>query len=233
MAKKTKKATPPKEFQPSKEDLKDAPRRAKKIFSVLSEVYPDARTALRFESPLELLIATILSAQCTDKQVNLVTGELFRKYRKATDYANIAVEELETDIKSTGFYRNKAKNIIAACTVIDEKYNGKVPNNMSDLVELPGVGRKTANVVLSNAYNIPGIATDTHVIRLSRLMGLSANSDPVKLEHDLMELIDKKNWSQLSHVLIFHGRNVCNARKPDCENCQVRQYCCYGFSVFI
>jgi len=222
------KMTSPKEFCPVASDLKDAGRRAGKIYSILSKTYPDARIALNFGNPLEILIATILSAQCTDVRVNIVTRDLFRKYRNAGDYANAGQEELENDIRSTGFYRNKAKNIRAACSKIVEKFDSKVPDNMDDLLGLAGIGRKTANVVLGNAFGVPGITTDTHVIRLSRLMGLSANTDPVKLEFDLMELIPKKDWTQFSHVLIFHGRRICPARRPGCDDCPVREHCCFG-----
>ena len=224
----TVKVVSPKEFRPGAGDLKDAGVRAKKIYSLLRKRHPDAGIALKYREPLELMVATVLSAQCTDVRVNIVTADLFKKYRGAADYAGASREELEEDIRSTGFYRNKAKNIIAACGDILEKYNGKVPDTMEDLVQLPGVGRKTANVILGNAYGVPGVVTDTHVIRLSRLMGLSRWSDPVKLEFDLMKLIPKKNWTMFSHLLIFHGRRICVARKPDCENCPVQVYCCYG-----
>jgi endonuclease-3 len=221
----------PKDFHPTEKDLLTAPQRAAKILAALRRAYPDAQCALHFHMPLELLVATVLSAQSTDKRVNIVTVDLFKKYREANDYAKAPLEQLEQDIKSTGFYHNKAKNIQAACSMIVEKFNGRVPDNMDDLVSLAGVGRKTANVILGNAYGVPGITTDTHVIRLSRLMGLSANSDPVKLEFDLMELIPKKHWTQFSHMMIAHGRNVCISRKPDCVNCSIRKYCCYGQTV--
>lgn len=218
----------PKEFEPGGGDLKTAPVRAKKIFSTLLKTHPDARIALNFNSPLELFVATVLSAQCTDVRVNIVTKDLFKKYRKAADYVKVPQEELEQDIRSTGFFRNKAKNIKAACADIIEKFDGDVPDNLDDLTSLAGVGRKTANVILGNVYGVPGITCDTHVIRLSRLIGLSENTDPVKLEFALMELIPKKNWVMFSHLLIFHGRRVCVARKPDCDNCPVRSHCCYG-----
>jgi len=218
----------PKNFRPAGKDLLTAPQRATKILAALRKVYPDAKCALNFHSPLELLVATVLSAQSTDKLVNIVTVDLFKKYRKADDYAHAPLEQLEQDIKSTGFYHNKAKNIKAACAAIIERFNGQVPDNMDELVSLAGVGRKTANVILGNAYNVPGITTDTHVIRLSRLMGLSVNDDPVKLEFDLMKLIPKKHWTQFSHMMITHGRNVCIARRPNCDNCPIRRYCCYG-----
>ena len=217
-----------KDYHPHAQDLTDAPSRARKILSILRKTYPDAHCALNYRNPLELLIATILSAQCTDKRVNIVTADLFKKYRKAADYTKVPQTELEQDIKSTGFFRNKAKNIQAACNDLVKKYKSKVPDNLDDLVALAGVGRKTANVVLGNAYNIPGLVTDTHVIRLSRLMGLSLNSDPVKLEFDLMKLRPKKDWTLFSHLMTYHGRAVCVARRPDCDNCPVRTYCCYG-----
>ena len=218
----------PKEFKPGGSDLKTAPARAKKIFSTLLQTHPDARIALNFNSSLELFVATVLSAQCTDVRVNIVTKDLFRKYREAADYAKVSQEELEQDIRSTGFFRNKAKNIRAACVDIIEKFDGNVPDNLDDLTSLAGVGRKTANVILGNVYDVPAIVCDTHVIRLSRLMGLSGNTDPVKLEFALMELIPKKDWTMFSHLLIFHGRRVCVARRPDCDNCPVRSHCCYG-----
>lgn len=217
-----------KEFKPGGRELKTAPTRARKIFSILLKTRPDARIALDFNSPLELFVATVLSAQCTDVRVNIVTKDLFKKYRKAADYAKVLQEELEQDIRSTGFFRNKAKNIRAACVDMIEKFDGNVPDNLDDLTSLAGVGRKTANVILGNVYGVPGIACDTHVIRLSRLMGLSKNADPVKLEFALMELVPKKDWTMFSHLLIFHGRRVCVARKPDCDNCSVRLHCSYG-----
>ena len=218
----------PKEFNPSVRDLADAPRRAGKILAILKKTYPDARCALEHRNALELLVATMLSAQCTDERVNLVTKSLFKKYRKAADYAAADPDELQAAIRSTGFFRNKAKNIQAACRDIVAKHKGKVPDTLEDLVALAGVGRKTANVVLGNAYGIAGIVTDTHVIRLSRLMGLSGHTDPVKLEFDLMNLFPKKDWTLAGHLLIFHGRRCCNARKPDCEHCPVVSHCCYG-----
>ena len=221
-------ADSPKAFTPGAEDLQDAPQRAKKILAVLRKTYPQAKCALDHDDPLELLIATILSAQCTDERVNIVTKDLFRKYRQAEDYAKVPAAELEADIRSTGFYHNKAKNIQAACRAMVDRHGGKVPATMQELVALAGVGRKTANVILGNAYGVPGIVTDTHVIRLSRLMGLSPQSDPVKLEQDLMKLIPQKDWTFFSHLMIFHGRSICIARKPDCEHCPVREYCSFG-----
>jgi len=218
----------PKDFKPTAADLQTEPTRAKKILAILRKTHPDAKCALNHKNALELLIATILSAQCTDERVNIVTKSLFKKYRKADDYADAPAAQLEADIKSTGFFRNKTKNIKAACRDIVEKFDSRVPDTMDTLLSLAGVGRKTANVILGNTYDTPGLVTDTHVIRLSRLMSLSSNTDPVKLEFDLMKLIPKKDWTFFSHLMTFHGRRICIARKPDCETCPVRTYCCYG-----
>jgi endonuclease-3 len=208
-----------------KVDKEQARERVRKIWPTLKKAYPNAGTALRHANPFELLIATILSAQCTDVRVNMVTKEVFKKYKSARDWANADTKEIESDIRSTGFFRNKAISIKGACKAIAEQYGGKVPDNMEQLVTLPGVGRKTANVVLGNAFGKPAIACDTHVVRLSRRLGLSENSDAVKLEFDLAEIVPRKNWTLFSHVLILHGRNVCNARKPRCENCQISEHC--------
>jgi endonuclease-3 len=213
-----KKATP-------KINKAEAAERVKKIWPILKKTYPEATIALKFTNPLELLIATILSAQCTDVRVNMVTKDLFKKYTSAKDWAKADIKQIESDIKSTGFYHNKAVSIKGCCTKILDEFRGKVPNTMQELLTLPGVGRKTANVVLGNAFGVPGIVCDTHVIRLSRRLGLSANSDAVKLEFDLAEIVPKKNWTLFSHLLIFHGRNTCKARKPDCENCPVVKFC--------
>ena len=199
--------------------------RVRKILPILRKEYPNAKTALNFSNPLELLIATILSAQCTDERVNIVTAEVFRKYSSAADWAQADIKQIEGDIRSTGFYRNKSLNIKKACTKIVERYRGKVPATMEELVELNGVGRKTANVVLGNAFGKPGIACDTHVIRLSRRLGLSGNRDAVKLEFDLAEIVAKKDWTMFGHLLIFHGRNICKARRPDCGSCAIDKYC--------
>ncbi|MHC5077263.1 MAG: endonuclease III [Planctomycetota bacterium] len=208
-----------------KVDKTKAAERVKKIWPILKKTYPNAKIALKFKNPLQLLIATILSAQCTDKQVNVVTNNVFKKYKSAADWANAELSEIELDIKSTGFYRNKAANIKSACIIIDNKLKGQVPNTMEELVKLPGVGRKTANCVLGDAFGIPGITCDTHVIRLSRRLRLSENSDPVKLEFDLAEIVPKKNWTLFSHLIIHHGRSFCMARKPDCQNCPIVKYC--------
>lgn len=208
-----------------KVDKAEAAERIRKILPILKKAYPQAKTALKFANPLELLIATILSAQCTDVRVNMVTKDLFKKYKSAKDWTKADIKEIESDIKSTGFYHNKAISIKGVCTEITERLGGKVPDRMEELVALPGVGRKTANVVLGNAFGRPAIACDTHVIRLSRRLRLSPNSDAVKLEFDLAEIVPEKNWTMFSHLLIFHGRNVCKARRPDCENCQISKYC--------
>lgn len=208
-----------------KVDKEEARQRIKKIWPILKKRYPDAKIALKFVNPLQLLISTILSAQCTDVRVNMVTKDLFKKYKKATDWAEADLEEIEEGIRSTGFYHNKAINIKGACTRIVEHYGGKVPNTMEELLTLPGVGRKTANCVLGDAFGIPGITCDTHVIRLSRRLQLSENSDPVKLEFDLAEIIPKARWTPISHLLILHGRNICKARKPDCVNCPLVKHC--------
>ena len=200
-------------------------QRAKQIAAGLAKLYPDAKCALDHENPLQLLIATILSAQCTDVRVNMVTPALFARYPDARAFANADVGELETAIQSTGFFRNKAKNIMACCKLIVEKHGGEVPGTMEELFVLPGIGRKTANVILGNAFDTPGITVDTHVQRLSRRMGLTKEEDPVKIEHDLMELIPEKNWTMFSHRMIFHGRQVCYARKPRCEECTLNKVC--------
>ena len=208
-----------------KVDKDQARRRIEKIWPILRKTYPDAAIALKFTNPLELLIATILSAQCTDVRVNIVTKDLFKKYTSAQDWAGADLKEIESDIHSTGFYRNKAVNIKGACKKIIEQFGGKVPDTMQELLQLPGVGRKTANVVLGNAFGIPGVTCDTHVIRLSRRLGLSENTNPLKLEFDLAEIIPLQDWTLFSHLLIFHGRNMCHARKPNCPDCHIAKYC--------
>lgn len=188
------------------------------------EYSPDI--ALAFKDPLQLLVATILSAQCTDARVNMVTPGLFKKYGTAKDYANAKQSEFEQEIRSTGFYRNKAKNIINAAKMIVKDFNGKVPDNMDDLIKLPGVARKTANIVLSHGYGkVVGIAVDTHVGRLSQRLGFSKNKDPNKIEQDLMALFPKDEWFKINYLLILHGRNVCDARKPKCLQCSVQGLC--------
>jgi len=200
------------------------------IITELRRLYPDARCSLNFSNPLELLVATQLSAQCTDERVNMVTEHLFQKYRSVEDYATVSQEELEQDIRSTGFYRNKAKNIRAACQRILTEYDGKVPRTMEGLLSLAGVARKTANVVLGNAFGIiEGFVVDTHISRLSRRLGWTTNEDPVKIEQDLMRIIPQKDWLDLSHMLIFHGRALCQARKPLCEQCILVHLCPSAF----
>jgi len=200
--------------------------RTRKIIAGLQKTYPQAHCELNFSNPLELLIATILSAQCTDKRVNLVTADLFKKYRSAADFANADLAELEQEIKTTGFFRNKAKNIRACCAAILEKHGGKVPRTMEELTQLGGVGRKTANVVLGNAFDINlGVVVDTHVTRLASRLGLTKQTDAEKIEQDLMELVPKKDWTVLSHWLIWHGRRRCDARKPDCTGCEIAKLC--------
>jgi endonuclease-3 len=198
---------------------------ARRVFRALTKLYPDARCALDYGTPLELLVATILSAQCTDVRVNLVTPALFARYPSAKAYATADLRELEGYIQSTGFYRAKAKNIQACCRLLVERHGGAVPATLDELVQLPGVGRKTANVVLGNCFNVPGITVDTHVGRLSRRLGLSVLTDPEKVEQDLMRLLPKKDWVMFSHRMIYHGRRVCHARKPDCENCTLSRFC--------
>ena len=192
---------------------------------LLAKLYPDAKCALHHDNPLQLLIATILSAQCTDVRVNMVTPALFARYRNVQDFAEAKPCELENAIQSTGFFRNKARSIIACCRQIQEKHAGQVPNAMEDLVQLPGVGRKTANVILGTAFDIPGITVDTHVLRLSHRMGLTKKRDAPNVEQDLMELIPKKEWTMFSHRMIFHGRQVCFARKPNCSECILAEVC--------
>lgn len=193
---------------------------AEKICAGLDVLYPEANCALNYRNALELLIAVILSAQCTDVRVNIVTKTLFQKYRSAADFARVSQEELEADIHSTGFYRNKARNIRECCRILDEKFNGEVPPVLEELVQLPGVGRKTANCVLGTHFGLAeGVVVDTHVLRLAQRLGLSENSTPEKVEEDLMRLVPRERWVKISHQLILHGRNVCMARNPKCEGC--------------
>ena len=199
--------------------------RARRIVRDLADLYPDASCALHFDGPLQLLIATILSAQCTDVRVNLVTPALFARYPDAAAFANADRSELERLIQSTGFFRNKARNIQLCCQELVVKHGGQAPSTMEELTPLPGVGRKTANVVLGNAFDVPGIPVDTHVGRLSRRMGLTVHDDPVKVERDLMEMIPKKEWTMFGHRMIYHGRRVCHARRPSCEECTLARFC--------
>jgi endonuclease-3 len=201
--------------------------KAREIFRLLKKQHPDAHIELRFSHPLELLVATVLSAQCTDVRVNIVTEQLFKKYRRPADYLAVPVAELEDDIRSTGFFRNKAKAIRGQMEAILARHGGEVPRTIEDLVQLPGVGRKTANVILGNAFGVPGVVVDTHVRRVSQRIGLTKNDDPEKIEADLMALYPPKDWTLLSHVFIFHGRRICAARKPACDRCPITKWCDY------
>jgi endonuclease III len=205
--------------------------RAAKVIELLEKQYANAKIALNYTNPLQLLIATILSAQATDEQINKITPALFKKYGKAEDFANASIGDLEEQIKSSGFYHNKAKNIQNCCKMLVEKYGGKVPRTMTELLELPGVARKTANIVLQNAYGaIEGIAVDTHVRRLSQRLGLSDKDDPNKIEQDLMRLVPKDEWMRITDLLIWHGRQVCTAKKPNCAGCVLNKICPCAFA---
>lgn len=209
-----------------RESLADKQSRAQKILSALRRTYPDAHCELNFSNPLQLLVATILSAQCTDKRVNLVTAELFKKYKTAKDFAAAPLADIEEAVKTTGFFRNKAKNIQACCAALVEKFGGEVPRTMDELHALAGVGRKTANVVLGNAFGINvGVVVDTHVTRLANRLGLAKGTDAVKLEQALMPLVPQADWTIFSHWLIWHGRRRCAARNPDCANCEIKTLC--------
>jgi endonuclease-3 len=200
--------------------------RVKRILPLLKAAYPDAKCSLDHQKPLELLVATILSAQCTDERVNIVTKSLFKKFRSAKDYARVPQEELEKQIQSTGFYRNKAKSIRAMAGSLLEKHGGEVPRTMEELTSLAGVGRKTANVVLGNAFGINvGITVDTHVTRVSQRLGLTKHTDAVKIEQDLIPLVPQQDWALWSHLLIHHGRAICQARKPKCPECVLKEHC--------
>lgn len=210
----------------------DLTQRAAEIAKRLAKVFPDARTALDFRNPLELLVATILSAQCTDARVNLVTADLFKKYKKATDYASADGAAFEQEIRSTGFYHNKTRSIIGMAQRLVEHFGGRVPDTMADLLTLPGVARKTANVVLGSAFGKnEGVAVDTHVIRVAGRLGLTKQTDPVKIEQDLMALLPQKDWTRFSHLLIWHGRQTCAARKPKCAECALNDICPSAFKV--
>ncbi len=217
---------------PSRKSL-ERKERVEKVLPILKRIYPQAKCSLDHQSPLELLVATILSAQSTDERVNIVTKDLFKKYRSAADLANVAQEELERDIHSTGFYRNKAKSIRGMAQALIDRHDGQVPRTMEELFNLPGVGRKTANVVLGNAFGINvGITVDTHVTRLSNRLKLTDHeSDAVKIEKDLMQLVPQKDWSLWSHLLIYHGRAICTARKPCCETCPLLPHCPTGQEI--
>ena len=208
-------------------------RRVRETIKILSKEIPDSRIALRFSNPVELLIATILSAQCTDVKVNQVTADLFKKYLSAKDYAEADLAELQEDIRPTGFYRNKAKSLQKCCQELVTRFGGKIPQTLEELVTLPGVGRKTANVILGNAFGVPGIVVDTHVQRVSQRIGLTQNADPVKIEFDLMEIVPREEWTHFSNLLIWHGRKICIAKKPLCEICPIRKLCDYGSKISI
>jgi endonuclease-3 len=210
--------------------FKQLKERAKKIIRLLKRAYPDAKCSLNHTNAFELLIATILSAQCTDERVNIVTADLFRKYRKPADYLKVSNRELEKDIRTTGFFRNKTKSIQGTARLLTDQYAGEVPNSMAELLELPGVARKTANVVMGNAFGIAsGVVVDTHVTRLSHRLGLSQEKTAERIENDLIELVPKKDWVIFSHLLIAHGRKVCKARNPACDQCVVEKLCPSSF----
>ena len=210
---------------------KEEKERTKKIIARLRKAYPDAKCSLNHSNPLELLIATILSAQCTDERVNIVTAELFRKYHSCADYLKVPTSELQDDVRTTGFFRNKTKSIQGVCTILVEQ-GDRVPNTMEELLKLPGVARKTANVVLGNACGINvGVVVDTHVQRLSARLGLTSETDPEKIERVLMQLYPPDRWTMLSHLLIWHGRRICEARKPKCGDCALNTICPSAFLV--
>jgi len=207
----------------SKSQLKE---RTEKIIKLLKRAHPDGKCALHHSNAFELLVATILSAQCTDERVNKVTADLFRKYRRPEDYLKVPATELQEDIRTTGFFRNKTKSIQGACKLLVEEFDGEVPQSMEELLKLPGVARKTANVVLGVAYGkAEGVVVDTHVSRLSHRLKLSRHKDAGKIEKDLMEIVPRKNWIEFAHLLIFHGRRICKARRPLCEECVVEELC--------
>ena len=212
-----------------KRETEEVKSRAKKIYQTLNKLYPNAHCELDFKNPLQLLVATILAAQCTDKRVNMVTPALFKKYKTAKDFANAKDSELEALIKSTGFYKNKTKSIKRMAQKVAEEYNGKIPNKMEELITLPGVGRKTANVILGNAYGLPGITVDTHFTRLSKRFGWTNETDPVKIEFAVQKIFPDKYWTHLSQLVVWHGRRRCHARKPACGACPVAKFCpAYG-----
>ena len=210
----------PRESQATKRE------RLGKIIAGLKRTYPEAHCELNYRNPLQLMVATILSAQCTDKQVNIVTRDLFKKYKKAADFTNVPLEELQNDIRRIGLFRNKAKSIQNACRTLVEHHNGKVPRTMPELVALAGVGRKTANVILGNAFDInEGVVVDTHVARLCERLKITSAKTPEKIEKDLVKLVPKEHWTMFSHWIIWHGRRRCDARKPDCPDCEIRNLC--------
>jgi len=211
-------------------DSKDLNGRVRSVIRLLKRAYPDAKCSLNHSNAFELLIATILSAQCTDERVNIVTADLFRKYRKPEDYLRVSNKELEKDVRTTGFFRNKTRSIQGTARLLKEQYGGEVPNSMDELLELPGVARKTANVVLGNAFGVKaGVVVDTHVTRLSHRLGFSQEKQAEKIERDLIELVPKKDWVIFPHLLIYHGRKVCKARNPACDECVVEKLCPSSF----
>ncbi len=221
---------PPKK-NPAPPDKGSAPEARQKIRAILprlDELYPEAHCSLDFRNSLQLLVSTILSAQCTDARVNQVTPSLFRKYSDARAFAEASLDELEEAIRSTGFFRNKARSIQACCRILHERFGGEVPASLEALVQLPGIGRKTANVILGNSFGIPGIVVDTHVGRVTQRLGLTKHKDPEKIEFDLMALVPKDRWVKFCHQIILHGRQICQARKPRCEICPLRPHCDYG-----
>jgi len=215
-----------KTLRPTSTDAPASPARAKKILPILEATYPDARVTLDFKNPFQLLIATILAAQCTDERVNRVTKDLFKKYRIPQDFANADPTEMEEAVRPTGFYRNKAKSIIGCCRMLVEEYGGQVPRTMEALIRLPGVWRKTANIVLGNAFGLSeGIAVDTHVTRVANRLGLAQSEKQDEIEQQLCRVVPNEKWTLITHLLIFHGRTICKAQRPDCPRCQIRQLC--------
>ncbi len=208
-----------------REKIADKKERLMKIIEIFNQTYGDADCTLEYESPLQLLISTQLAAQCTDKRVNIVTKDLYKKYKDVYDFANADELELQQDIKPTGFFRNKSKNIIGCCKMIISDYNGEVPSSMEDLLRLPGVGRKTANLVRGDYFGIPGVVVDTHATRLSNRMGFTANKEPAKIEQDLLKLIPPEYQTSFCHQLVYHGREYCDARRPKCDICPVNMLC--------
>lgn len=209
------------------ENLKDKKKRLSLIFKKLKKAHPDAGCALLFETPWQLLVATILSAQCTDKRVNQVVSSLFKKYKMPNDYVKADPEIFAKEIHSVGFYKTKTRNILKTAKIIAKRYKNRVPREMEELIKLPGVGRKTANVLLGNAFDIPSIAVDTHMIRINKRLNFTRNTDPTKIEYDLMQIIPPKQWIDYSHLIIYHGRNRCFARNPDCRHCEIKAMCFY------
>jgi endonuclease III len=205
--------------------LVEQKKRAASVLALLRKAYPDAGCELTFSNPLELAVAAILSAQCTDKRVNMVTPGLFKKYKTAADFAKTPQAVLEQEIRSTGFFRNKAKNIRGLCAALDKDFEGKIPDDLDTLITLPGIGRKTANLLIATAYGKPGIIVDTHFRRLSQRLGFTKNDDPDKIEFDLKAIVPEKNWTDWSHCMVFHGRRCCFARKPNCSGCPVKDLC--------